>query len=75
MLVDFGSVAAMTAAGIAYKNSLLLNSVSALSMGGAWIDGVLVVKASADGIAFDDLIAHLGVYELIVKVWCKLKVT
>jgi hypothetical protein len=74
MLVDFGSVFAMTAAGIAYKDSLLLDPVSALSMGTAWIDGVLVVKASAGRVAFDDLIAHIGVYELTVKVRWKWKV-
>jgi hypothetical protein len=59
----------MTAAGVAYKDSLLLNPVSTLSMGGAWIDGVLVVEASADRVAFDDLIAHLGEDELRVELW------
>ena len=48
LICDFGSVAAMTAAGVAYKDSLLLNPVSALSMGSAWVDGVFVVEASAD---------------------------
>jgi hypothetical protein len=69
VLIDFRSVAAMTAAGIAYKDGFLLNTVSALSMAGAWIDGVLVVKASADRVAFDDLIAHLQEDESIVKLW------
>jgi hypothetical protein len=69
VLIDFRSVAAMTAAGIAYKDGFLLNTVSALSMAGAWIDGVLVVKASADRVAFDDLIAHLEEDESIVKLW------
>lgn len=35
-----------------------MNAMAALSMGGTWIDGMLVVKTPADGVAFDDLIAH-----------------
>lgn len=48
MVGDFGPVTAVHIAGIAYKHRLFLNNVSALSMGGAWIDGVFVIQTSAD---------------------------
>jgi hypothetical protein len=51
-------MATVWSAGIAHEDSLLLNHVAALPIGCARVDGMLVVKASADGVAFDDLIAH-----------------
>lgn len=54
-------MAAMKAASIAYENRLLLNSVATLSMSGARIDRVSVVEAAADGVPFDNLIAHVEV--------------
>jgi hypothetical protein len=35
-----------------------LNHMTALPIGCARVDGMLVVKASADGVAFDDLVTH-----------------
>lgn len=52
-------MATMAAASVAYQDGLLLHCMSALSMGGTWIDGVSVVEAPADRVAFDDLITHL----------------
>jgi hypothetical protein len=49
----------MTAAGIAYEDGFLLDSVATLSMGGTWIDRVSVVEATADRVPFDDLVAHV----------------
>ena len=43
MMDDFGPVAAMYSASIAYEYRLFLNGMSALSMSGAWVDGVFVV--------------------------------
>lgn len=43
-----------------------------LAVGGTWVDGVLEVDAFADGVAFDDFIAHFGVLvmgEVVVQVW------
>lgn len=31
-----------------------------MAVGGTWIDGVLEVDAFADGVAFDDFVAHFG---------------
>jgi hypothetical protein len=53
-------MATMATAGVAYKDCLLLNHMPTLAMGSTRIDGVLVVEASAYRIAFDDLIAHVG---------------
>jgi len=60
MIRSVGSVAAVAGTGVANKDRLLLHHVAALAMRGTWIDGVLVVETPADGIAFDDLIAHAG---------------
>jgi hypothetical protein len=54
-------VAAVACTSVAHEDCLLLDGVTALSVGGAWIDRVLVVETAAHGVAFDDLIAHLGV--------------
>lgn len=35
-----------------------MNHMTALPIGCARVDGMLVVKASADGVAFDDLVTH-----------------
>lgn len=43
MVDSLRSVATVYAAGIAYKYCLFLDNVSSLSMGGARIDGVLVI--------------------------------
>lgn len=43
-----GSVAAVKTASVAYEHRLLLYPVAALSMSSTRVDGVLVVKASAD---------------------------
>jgi hypothetical protein len=48
----------MAAAGVTYEDGLLLNRVPSLAVRGTWIDGVFVVQASADRVAFDNLIAH-----------------
>ena len=53
-----GAMAAVQSAGVAHEDSLLLYHVAALPIGCARVDGVLVVKASADGVAFDDLVTH-----------------
>lgn len=48
----------MRRAGIAYKDGLFLNRMISLSVGGAWVDGMLVVKAAAHRVAFNNLITH-----------------
>jgi hypothetical protein len=55
-----GTVAAVAAACVSHEDSLLLDAVAALSCGEALVDGVLVVEALADRVAFDDLVAHVG---------------
>ena len=55
----------MACASVAHEDSLLLYRVAALSMGSAWIDGVLVVETPADRIAFDDLITHLDLDRIV----------
>ena len=50
----------MACASVAHEDRLLLYHVAALSMGSAWIDGMLVVEAPADRVAFDNLIAHVS---------------
>jgi hypothetical protein len=53
-------MAAVACTSVADEHCLLLDGVAALSVGGAWIDRVLVVETAARSVAFDDLIAHLG---------------
>ena len=60
MIRSIGSVAAVAGTSVAHKDRLLLHHVAALAVGSTWIDSVLVVETPADGIAFDDLIAHAG---------------
>jgi hypothetical protein len=55
------SVVAVNSTGVADKNSLFLYRVSALSMGSTRIDGMLVVEAPADCVAFHNLVAHVEV--------------
>lgn len=55
-----GTIAAMSAAGVSYEDRLLLNCVSTLAVSSTRVDSVLVIEASADGEAFDDLVTHLG---------------
>lgn len=55
----FGSLATMGCTRVTHEDGLLLNDMAALAMAGTGIDGVLVVEAPADGVAFDDLVAHL----------------
>ena len=45
-------------ASISNENGLLLDKVAALTVCGAWINGMLVVEAFADRVALDDLEAH-----------------
>lgn len=52
-------VGTVNATGIADENSLFLHRVSALSMGSTWVDGVLVIEAPADCVAFHNLVAHV----------------
>lgn len=47
---------------IANQDGLLDCDMAPLTKGFAWVDGMAVVEAPADGVAFGDLIAHL--------VWC-----
>lgn len=42
------------------QHGLLLDFMAVLAVGGAGVDGVLVVDAFADGVAFDDSVAHSG---------------
>lgn len=58
IIVGTASMAAVHTAGIANENRLLLYDVTALSVSSAGVNGVLVVEASADRVAFDDLVAH-----------------
>lgn len=48
----------MSRAGISDENGLFLDGVAALAVGGTGVDGVLEVDAFADGVAFDDFVAH-----------------
>jgi hypothetical protein len=57
---SLGSVAAVACASVSHEDRLLLDNVTTLAMGGTRINGVLVIETSADGIALDDLIAHVG---------------
>lgn len=43
---------------IPHEHGLFLDGVAALAVGGAGVDGVLEVDAFADGVAFDDFVAH-----------------
>ena len=52
-------MAAMAAASVSYEDGLFLYSVSTLAMSGTWVDRVSVVKAPADRVTFDNLIAHV----------------
>lgn len=54
------TMAAVRSAGIAHENGLLLNDMTALPVRFARVYGMLVVEASTDGVAFDDLITHQG---------------
>jgi hypothetical protein len=60
VVVRIGSVATVVAAGVAYEDRLLLDRMPTLAMGGARVDGVLVILASAYRVAFNDLVAHVG---------------
>jgi hypothetical protein len=61
-------MATVDAAGVAHENRLLLNCMTALTVGGAWIDGVSVVEASADRKTFDDLVTHVEKYPKTTRV-------
>lgn len=50
----------MDGASVAHEDRLLLHHVPTLAMCGTRVNGVLVVEAPADRVAFDDLIAHVG---------------
>lgn len=41
------------------EHGLFLDNVAVLAVGGTSVDGVLEVDAFADGVAFDDSVAHL----------------
>lgn len=47
-------------AGVSHEDGFLLHAVAALAARRARVDGVAVVEAAADGVAFDDLEAHAG---------------
>lgn len=55
-----GSVTTVQTTSVAYKDRLFLYSVIELSEGTTGIDCVFVVETSADGVTFNDLIAHRG---------------
>ena len=55
---DLWPMASVQTTSVAYKNRLLLYRMVALSKGTTGVDGMLVVEATADGIAFNDLVAH-----------------
>lgn len=55
----------MNTTGVAYKDCLLLNCVSALAVARTRIDGMLVVEASADCVAFDNLVTHFVERDLV----------
>ena len=50
----------MVAAGVSNQDHLLLDSVVAMTIGSAGLNGVVVVKAAADRVAFGDLDTHDG---------------
>lgn len=56
----------------ANQDGLLCDRVPPLAISSARVDGVAVVEATTDGVAFDYLIAHVG-GSTVVKIFCKLR--
>jgi hypothetical protein len=56
----------------ANKDGLLCDEVPPLAIGSARVDGVTMVEATTDGVAFNYLIAHVG-GPTDVKIFCKLR--
>lgn len=54
------TVVGVDVAGVADEDRLLLDRVAILSVLRTWVNGVLVVQTTADGVALDDLVAHPG---------------
>jgi hypothetical protein len=52
------TMVAVRSAGISHEDGFLLDHVAALPIGRARVDGMLVIKASADRVALDDLVTH-----------------
>lgn len=51
----------MSRARVPDQHGLFSDGVAALAVGGAGVDGVLEVDAFADGVAFDNFVAHFFV--------------
>lgn len=50
----------MCIADVADEDGLLLREVAVLAVGAARVNGVTEAEAFANGVAFDDLVAHVG---------------
>ena len=50
----------MSVTGIPNQDGLFLYCMAALPIGRAWVDRVFEVEAFADGVAFDDFVAHFA---------------
>jgi hypothetical protein len=50
---------------ISHQDGPLLHGMAALAVGLAGINGVLEVEAFADGVAFDEFVAHCAIFHSV----------